>query len=164
MKVLRRKVASWRRWPAQERRWFLPAFLLLGLARLALLVLPFRKIAPKLGHEMKTGAVVPLASGEQMTKALNIGRAVRVAARYTPWESKCLAQAMAARALLGYERLPYALFLGVVRSEKAGLEAHAWVCSGRAAVVGGRSFEGFTVVGTYVSPRLEPSPPRVPSA
>lgn len=154
---LRHKAAAWRRRPWAERRWFFVAVVLLGLARLAVLTVPFKRIAPWLGKDLRTAAVVPLATQHQMTSALHIGHAVRVAARYTPWESKCLPQAMAARILLGVNRLPYALFMGVKNSRESGMTAHAWVCTGAAAVIGGRSFGDFTVVGTYVSPALEPT-------
>ena len=148
---LRRKVATWRRMPRAEQGWFFVAYPLLGLARLALLLVPFRRLAPWLGQNLQTAVVVPLASRRQITQALCIGRAVRVAAGYTPWKSKCLAQAMTARVLLGLKRLPYALYLGVRKDDEAGLAAHAWVCTGPAAITGGHSFGQFTVVGTFVS-------------
>lgn len=153
--VLWRKARAWRRRPLEEKVWFAPAFLLLGLARAALLTVPFRRIAPLLGHNMQ-GAVVPLAGEREVARALHIGHAVRTAARYTPWQSKCLAQAMAARVLLGVSDVPYGLYLGVQRSGDSGVVAHAWVCSGPAAVTGGRGFGQFTVVGTFVSFRLAP--------
>lgn len=154
--VVRRKAGAWRRMPLAEKLWFAPAYLLLGLMRLVLLTVPFRWIAPLLGHGMQTAAVVPLASEQEVTRALHVGRAVRTAARYTPWESKCLAQAMAARVLLGVSGLPYALFLGASKGGESGMAAHAWICTGPAAVTGGHSFGQFTVVGTFVSPTLAP--------
>jgi hypothetical protein len=154
--VLRRKAGAWRRKSLAEKLWFAPAYLLLGLMRAVLSTVPFRRIAPLLGHGMKTAAVVPLASEREISLALHIGRAVRTAARYTPWESKCLAQAMAARVLLGVNGLPYALFLGVSKGGESGMAAHAWVCTGPAAVTGAHSFHQFTVVETFVSPMLAP--------
>ena len=102
--VLRRKAVTWWCKPRAEKLWCASAFLLLGVARVALLTVPFRRIAPLLGHDMQTAAVMPLASECQVFRALRIGRAIRTAARYTPWESKCLAQALAARVLLGVSR------------------------------------------------------------
>ncbi len=82
-----------------------------------------------------------------------IGRAVRLAARYTPWDSNCFAQAVAARALLGLYGVPYALFFGVKRApQAAALDAHAWVAAGRVPVTGGAGFGEFTVVGCFVDP------------
>ena len=148
---LGRKAKAWRGRSPQERSWFFVAYPLLGLARLALLILPFRHIAPWLGCNYRTAAVMPLATRRQTLHALRIGRAIRTAARYTPWESKCLAQAMVARALLGFRRLPYALYLGVRKDAETDLAAHAWVCTGPVAVTGGHGFRQFTVVGTFVA-------------
>lgn len=156
MALIRRKAGAWRRMSMEARAWFLMAYPLLGLARLILLAVPFRCIAPWLGQNQRTAAVVPLASQEEITRALAIGRAVRIAARHTPWESKCLAQAIVARVLLGLKGLPYALFLGVRNDPAAGMTAHAWVCTGRAAITGGQGFGHFTVVGTFVSGALPP--------
>lgn len=152
--LLLRKLRSWRGRPLAEKLWFGPAFLLLGIARAALLTVAFRRLAPLLGQGLQTAALVPLATEAEIVRALHIGRAVRLAANYTPWESKCLAQAMVARVLLGMKRLPYALYLGVSKSGDANMEAHAWVCVGHAAITGGHSFGRFTVVGTFVSPGL----------
>lgn len=132
---------------------FAPAFLLLGLSRAALLTLPFRRIAPLLGRDMRAAVAVPLAGEQEVARALHIGRAVRTAARYTPWQSRCLAQAMAARALLGLCGLPYGLYLGVDGRGRSAVVAHAWVCCGRAAVTGGHAFGRYAVVGTFASPR-----------
>lgn len=151
--TVRRKGRAWRRRPAEEKAWVAPAFILLGLSRAALLTVPFRRIAPLLGHDLRTAPAVPLAHSDEVARALHVGRAVRTAARYTPWQSKCLAQAITARVLLGVSRLPYGLYLGVERDAVAGMVAHAWVCSGRASVTGGDGFERFTVVAAFVSGR-----------
>ena len=104
--MLRRKARAWRARPSEEKAWILPAYALLGVSRAALLTVPFRRIAPLLGHDLRTAPVVPLVDERQGERALHIGRAVRTAARYTPWESKCLAQAMTARVLLGVVGIP----------------------------------------------------------
>ena len=151
MALMRGKAGAWRRRPGVEQGWFFVAYPLLGLARLALLSIPFRVIAPWLGQQLRAGVPVPLVTDAQMTRARHVGWAVRTAACYTPWESKCLAQAMVARLLLGLQRLPYVLYLGVRKDDAAGMAAHAWVCTGRAAITGGHGCGQFTVVGAFVS-------------
>jgi len=164
LRSLQRKIYRARRLSGSEKLAFLSAWILLGLTRAVILTIPFRHIAPWLGHGLGTAAVMPLATSWQVARAMRIGYAVRAAARHTPWESKCLAQAMTARALLGLCRLPYALYLGVrVRASgtgTAGIEAHAWVCTGPATITGGHSFRRFTVVGTFVSSELKLSTTR----
>ena len=86
---------------------------------------------------------------------MQIGRAVRLAARYTPWDSNCFPQAVVARLLLGLYGIPYALFFGLRRDPDSGaMLAHAWVAAGRVRVTGGESFGQFTVVGVFVSRNL----------
>ena len=151
-----RKAGSWYHLPWPEKGWLLVAYPLLGLARLVLLGIAFRYVAPRLGQRLEHGAITPLATPRQITQAWHIGRAIRIAACYTPWESKCLAQAMVARVLLGLRRVPYALYLGVRKDDGAGMAAHAWVCTGATAVTGGRGFGQFTVVGAFVSKGIVP--------
>ena len=145
-----RKSRSWRAKPPAEKALIPVAFALLGASRAALLVVPFRRIAPLLGEDLGTAAVVPLAGEREVARARAVARAVETAARYAPWQSRCLARAMTARVLLGGAGVPYALFLGVARADDADLRAHAWVCAGPVGVTGGRPFGRFAVVGTFV--------------
>ena len=68
--ALGRRARSWRRRPLAEKLWFVPALLLLGLSRVALLVVPFRWISARLGHNLRTAAVVPLAGKAETARAL----------------------------------------------------------------------------------------------
>ena len=135
-----------------EKLRLLAAFLLLGLSRFVLLIVPFSRIAPLLGRDMKGDAIESVATPGQVDRALAIGRAIARAARHTPWESKCLAQALAARVLLGLNGLPYVLHLGVRLTEDSSLTAHAWVSTGSGHVTGGHGLTEYKVLGTFVSP------------
>ena len=135
--VMPNKVGTRQGRPASRFVWIPLSFVLLGLARVALLTIPFKRIAPLLGHDMQSAAMVPLAAPKEISR-----------------ESKCLAQAMVARVLLGVNDLPYALYLGVNTGDEGGLTAHAWVCVGPEALVGGQAFSEYTVVGTFVSDKL----------
>jgi hypothetical protein len=151
---LGRKTVSLLRKPLIEQLWLLPAALLLGAARAALLLAPFRRIAPLLGRPIGAVTVVPLATPRQIRQARHIGCAIRTAACYTPWESTCLPQAITARIALGISGIPYALYLGVNPSGPEGLVAHAWVCTGLVAVTGGHAFHEYAIVGTFASAML----------
>lgn len=152
LKWLRRMVNAWCRRHWREKIWLVPAFVLLGCMRAALLLVPFRHLAPFLGRNLQASAVVPLAGRSDIVRAGHIGAAIRTAARCTPWESKCLAQAMAARLLLGLNRIPYGLYLGLDKRNPGGMTAHAWVHAGSMPVTGGDGFGQFTVVSTFVAP------------
>jgi hypothetical protein len=152
---LQRKAQSFLAQPLFVQAWFVPLWLLLGLSKAAIFTVSFRRLAPQLGEPVGAAPWVPLASAAQEALALQIGRAVRMAARYTPWDSNCFPQAVAARVLLGLYGLPYALYFGLMRDpQSAQMKAHAWVATGRVGVTGGRSFGQFTVVGVFVPSSL----------
>jgi hypothetical protein len=153
---LQRKVATFARQPRFIQAWFVPTWILLGLGKALIFGVSFRRLAPRLGRRAGIAPWVPLLTPAQEGRALLIGRTVRLAARYTPWDSNCFPQAVAARVLLGLYRVPYVLYFGLMRdpAEPANLKAHAWVAAGRVRVTGGTSFGQFTVVGAFVAPGL----------
>ncbi len=79
-----------------ERALLLPAWLLLGASRIAILALPFRYLAPRLGVQCGVSPWIPLADARGEARAVSIGKAVRGAAALTPWESNCFPQAVTA--------------------------------------------------------------------
>lgn len=123
----------------------------LGIGRFAVLVLPFRWIAPLLGRSLGPVAWTPLASSSQTRKAKEVGRMVRGVARRTPWNSNCLAQVIVARLILGLLGVPYAIHFGVSSSGNGAAEAHAWLVCDRVFVTGGNGFGRYAVVATFVS-------------
>jgi hypothetical protein len=156
-RVLRRKALTFLRLPLFVLGWLLPLWCLLGLSKALILIVSFRRLAPHLGVSTGVQPWVPLLNAQQQARAQQIGRAVRLAASYTPWDSNCFPQAVAARVLLGLYDIPYALFFGVMRDSVSDeLKAHAWVASGRVQVTGGASFRQFTVVGVFVATSLVP--------
>ncbi|MBX2867812.1 MAG: lasso peptide biosynthesis B2 protein [Acidiferrobacterales bacterium] len=119
---------------------------------MVILVTPFKQLSKLLGIHDGLAPRVPLCTLEQESKARMVGSAIRLAAKYSLWRSDCFPQAMVARFLLGLNKVPYALFMGVRRSDKQDeLQAHAWVVSGRVRVTGGAGFRQYTSVGCFVS-------------
>jgi hypothetical protein len=83
--------------------------------------------------------------------ALRIGRAIRIAARGTPWESKCLAQALAAALMQRWRQIPFVLTLGVAKTERnAGIDAHAWLFSGDVLLTGA-GYERYSIIAQFTS-------------
>lgn len=152
MRRLISKFATFLRLPLREKLLFLPVWLMLGMARAAVLTIAFRRIAPVFGHDARGRAMIPLLDPEATARARRIGRLVRLAARYCPWNANCLAQAMTAAILLDLARIPHAMFFGTRRDRDGSFKAHAWVAAGRASVTGGRSFGAYGVVGVFVAP------------
>ena len=130
--------------------WVVPTWILLGLSRAIILLVPFRRLSGCLGDKFDPWPQVPLASPEQIRLAREISRVVGSASRFTPWESNCYTTAITARLLLGLYRIPYLMFLGLRRDDVSGKhKAHAWVVSGAVQVVGGRGFGNFAPVGCF---------------
>jgi hypothetical protein len=141
--------ARWRRRTGAERAVLLKAFALLGVARLAVLVLPFRWLAVSLGKRM--GETDSTLEPSHLDYALMVGRAVRSAASLTPWESPCLAQAVAAKWMLSRRHVAATVYLGVAKDETKPevLSAHAWIRAGHAILTGWEGHRRFTVVATF---------------
>ena len=150
MNRFRRKFNTFARQSRLTQMLLVPAWCLTGLARLAVLILPFRWYAAGLGRYAGVSAVIPLADARQYATALSIGRSVRMAATVAPWQANCQAQAIAARCLLGLFGVPYAVFYGVANAPEQAMQAHAWVCCGPVPVTGGYAFDEFTVVAVFV--------------
>jgi len=123
---------------------------LLGLSRLAIVVLPFRLVRRALGEHRSPVAPAPAAPdvGEvALYRARWIGVLVRYAAEHTPWRSDCYPQALTARIMLRLARVPHVVSFGVRRDGDA-LVAHAWVHVGD-LVVTGRTGHDYAEVGSF---------------
>ena len=146
------KTVSFLRKPAFTKRWFVPVWLMLGISRLLIITVTFRRLAPHLGKPVGLRAYSHILTSKQEEQALRIARVIRVAARYCPWVANCFPQAITARLLLGFYRIPYSLYFGLCRdSDTNEFKAHAWVTAGRIPVSGGQSFQHYTFVGCYLS-------------
>ena len=137
----------------QQLSWLIPLFLLSGLLRFAVLLLPFRWLAPILGEYNGNTKLSVLATKEQELLARQVGWLIRAVCCRTPWQSKCLIRAMLAEIVLRYYRIPCVVFLGLNHGDVSGreLEAHAWVTAGRVYVSGGNGHATFIVVSTWLS-------------
>jgi hypothetical protein len=133
-----------------DRRLFLEALGLLALTRFVILIVPFRRIAPFLGQVM---AESPRHAPESEALARRISWAVLTAVRYTPWESKCLAQAITAKMMLKRRSIPSTLYLGLAIDAKDGLDAHAWVRCGNRILTGGPIHGQFTIIAHFAEIR-----------
>ena len=130
----------------------LPIWFLLGLGRLSVRLHCWGLILRLTGHDSTPHRRVPALAPEQARRASRIGQQVRQVARRTPWVSDCLPQALAASALLALNRIPSCVFIGVRRGTGGDdFVAHAWVMADRVPVSGGSDFDGYQVLGCFVS-------------
>lgn len=153
--TLRGKLRPFVQRPWADRRLLTEAYFWLGVARLALLTLPFRWIAPFLGTT-KLETIEDTLAHDEKSWLNRVSWAVRTASRYTPWTSNCLPQAIAAKRLLQQRHIRSTLYLGLRHSQESPgeMEAHAWLRSGKFVIVGGRGEQRFTVVATFAEEKL----------
>lgn len=133
-------------------RWLLvEAMIALLLARGAMALLPFRRIAAWLGTP---GAESPAtAAPEEIRTAQEVGWAVGAVARRVPWDGRCLVQALAATGMLRRRGLEGTVSFGARQGESAGFDAHAWLRFGSCMVTGGDGQERFQRFTTFARRR-----------
>lgn len=153
MPTLLRKILTLSRFSVHQWFWLVPFYILSGLFRAIVLTLPFRYLAPFLGHHNENAELAVICSPQQEQRARELGTIIRLLDRYTLWQSNCLVQAMLSRLVLSIYRIPHAVYLGVCADQEgdAGLKAHAWVNTGRYFISGGNGHREFTVVSCFVS-------------
>jgi hypothetical protein len=130
-----------------HRRLLLEAAVWLGVARLAILTLPFRRIAPYLGRHMAQSPHGLESQRQDLVERTSW--AVQTASRHLPWECTCLAQAMAGKAMLKRRGVPSTLYLGLAKAGEAQLQAHAWLRCGERILTGWQGMGEFAVIATF---------------
>lgn len=148
--VWRLRWRTFRGWTGPRRRLALEAYGLLGVCRLLILALPFKFLAARLMGWFMAETLTRMPDRAQ-ARAADVGWAVRRMADHTPWQSTCLAQALAAQNMLRRRGLGSTVYLGVARHREAtqGLEAHAWLRCGDAIVTGAEEMDDFQSVASY---------------
>lgn len=134
-----------------------PVVLLLGIARIMILTLPFRTYAGWFGDKVGTKAGPPQPLDDRaLNRATSMGLIVRTMAKLTPWKSLCLAQAMVITFLMRVSKLPYSIYFGLANGDKldgaTALNAHTWVMAGDTSLTGGNPAPMFTVVMIFQYP------------
>lgn len=132
---------------------FIQAWFLLGGMRAATLTVSFKRITASLQHHRETVPPMPLEHEERI-QASWIGALVASAAKYTPWQSPCLAQVLTMQRLLAARGIPGQFYLGVRKGageggDSEGLQAHAWLECGDLIVNGVAGHEEYAVVSTF---------------
>jgi Transglutaminase-like superfamily len=117
------------------------AVLCLLVARLALIFVPFPKLAGRLGtfvpptdtRALRANAVPEPTQAEL---AREIGWAVRRSAHWVPFRAVCLPQAMAAQAMLRRRGVSSVMRFGAGKGVDKPLDAHAWLDAAGVEVTG----------------------------
>lgn len=114
----------------KDRNLLINTFILLGLIKLGLWLLPFQTLRQILGSISQPNAKLDQTSLSKIIWAVN------VSTRYMPSGAKCLARALACQVLMTRRGYSPELRIGVAKSDEGKLEAHAWVESQGQVVIG----------------------------
>ena len=159
--TLNRKLKTFASRSWLERALFFETYLRLGLARAAVLTLPFTRLSRHWGIPYFEQLRSPHDDVEQLFLR-RLTWAIRTASRYTPWKSNCLAQAMAAKTMLRRRGHTSTLYLGMTTPSshpEGKVEAHAWLRCGDTWICGLRASRGFTVVAAFAELRGDAGAP-----
>ncbi len=130
--------------PWSDRATLVEALGCLLLAGVSVRALPFRWLGRVFG-----GSRSPIPGPDRARKALRVRWAIRRVVERSPLRFACLAQSVAARAMLTRRRVPTSLRLGVRRDEGGALAAHAWLLAGDTFVTGRANHELFTEIARF---------------
>lgn len=110
-------------------------------ARVALMFVPFRRLAPRFGtlvspNDPRIRKANIDADPDQTLTAAEISWAVTRAARYAPFKAVCLPQAMAAHRMLWRRGVRSVMHFGAARGQTRPLDTHAWLDAAGVEVTG----------------------------
>lgn len=130
----------------RDRLLVIETFMLAGIARAIILLVPFNKIKKYIGkHKKETPFEIDSTFYDIASR---VAWAVDHVSRNTPWQSKCLVQALTAQNMLKHRKISSTLYLGV-KKDGGKMEAHAWLRCGQMYVTGGINKDEFTEVARF---------------
>jgi len=153
VKTIKMKARTFWRMTFQLKLMFFINFFLCGIARFLSYNLALPRLLPHFGQFYDQLIMSTLISTKQRNQALLIKRSITLAAKYTPWNSNCLTQAIVATFWCKRWRIPYMLYIGLRRSAEhaSGYLAHAWTTAGPVPMTGGNCLHTYKVISTYSS-------------
>jgi hypothetical protein len=155
LRLIRRLLLRFRQVDNRRRALLAEAATYLLVARLALIFIPFPRLARRLGTfvpptDPRTIAVRETPSPDQARLAGEIGWAVTRAARYLPFKAVCLPQAMAARVMLKRRGVQSVMHFGAAKGQDKPLDAHAWLDAAGVEVTGYPVAKTFAEIACFV--------------
>ncbi len=127
----------------------LESFIMLGLARAAVLALPFRWLAKFLGKRKDSVKDDELSKDKPSPMAMKIAWIINKTSQYTPWDSNCLAKAVAGRFMLKRRKISGTVYFGMAKDSEGELEAHAWLRSGNKVLTGDTNLDQYAIVAIF---------------
>jgi hypothetical protein len=139
----------------RRRALLIEAALWLLAARIALLAVPFPRLARRIGEfvaptDERVARSVGGASEADARLAAEIGWATVSAARHVPFRAVCLPQAMAARIMLRRRGVASVLHFGAAKGQEKPFDAHAWLDAAGVEVTGYPVSAQFAEIACFV--------------
>ncbi|MCH9690053.1 MAG: lasso peptide biosynthesis B2 protein [Gammaproteobacteria bacterium] len=158
-KNVKKKVYLFWHLPFKLKILFCINFFLCGIARACILLFPLKRLSPYFGILYKNIMCSTILSKKQLRHATQLRRSIKLAAKYTPWNSNCLTQAMVAKFWCQQLNIPYILYIGFAKNidKPNGYAAHAWLTAGPIAITGELSFPHYQVISSYVPNAIMPT-------
>ncbi len=155
LRLIRRLLLRFRQVDNRRRALLAEAVVGLLVARLALIFIPFPRLARRLGtfvppSDARVAAVRTATTQDEVARAEEIGWAVTRAARYVPFKAVCLPQAMAARVMLERRSVKSVMHFGAAKGQDKPLDAHAWLDAAGVEVTGYPVAAQFSEIGCFV--------------
>lgn len=141
------KIKKFIRVPTKDKVIYIKVLLLSALYRLIILIVPFKKLSKRMGEYNKESIYNP--NNEEIHYIYKISKIIRKVCFNTPWESKCLVQALIGQRFLYKKKIESTLFLGVSKDSRNEMIAHAWLKCGEYYVTGYNGV-AFGVVAKYL--------------
>lgn len=127
-----------------QHKLFVEAVAALAAARFLFAVLPFAKAAAL----VRTPHRQAPADSERQALVSSVRRSILTVAPHLPWRAMCLEQGFAAHWMLRRRAIPTVLHYGI-RMERGELQAHVWVRSDDADIIGCENRSEFAEVAQF---------------
>ena len=153
LRSIRRPLRRFAQVGSRRRALVVEAVTWLLLARLALILVPFPKLARRIGTFVPPAdprVAHAAASRDDSRIAEDISWAVTRAARHVPFKAVCLPQAMAARVMLKRRGVASVMHFGAAKGEAKPLNAHAWLDAAGVEVTGYPVAANFAEIACFV--------------
>lgn len=133
--------------PFKDKLLTIEALLLTFYYRLCLLIIPFNNFKKHMGTYNEESPVnIELI---QYKEAKTVKRIIESVSQITPWESKCLVQALTAKRMMKKREISITIYLGVRKGSEESMIAHAWTRCGALYITGGKYREDYVVVAKF---------------
>jgi Transglutaminase-like superfamily len=155
LRLIQRLALRFRQIDNRRRALLIEAVVGLLAARLALIFIPFPRLARRIGvfvppSDPRALTAKAKAAPEQTRLAESISWAVTRAARYVPFKAVCLPQAIAARLMLERRGIRSVMHLGAAKRMEKPLDAHAWLDAAGVEVTGYPVAADFAEIACFV--------------